>query len=401
MNNAIYSIGYTLITKGFTFIVNLLAVKYLLLKDYGVFSIFLSTANSLVILTSLGLLYCGNVVVSKWMDTNKEFVFSYFKFSFYIISFLSFIILFIGYFLTSFYLEIFLCVYVFSLVTLMESFFYGLNSIKNLFTYSIINIIIAILFSFFLIKEFGLYGAILSFCMSKSCLLLLQLLDFSKYFDKKLLVFSIYKKKNILGFYKKHNLPLLFSGLISTPVITLVLYVLSFFKGTEEVAIYAWCYQIYLLGMILPASLGTYYLTILNRKKNLEKKILMSKISIFNVSITFLTILILYLISPLLMEMGGLSYSAQALKTFNMFLVCMFFYSLNMNFMSFWVSIGKSSYFVKLQLLWVAVVLTTLLVFVEKYGAVSIPLAMSLAYLVQYIVQKLKFNIYFNRLKTV
>ena len=71
MKQAIFSIGYTFTAKSFIFIINYLAVTYLVLKEYGEFSLFLSTITSCVVIASLGLLYSGNVVVSKWLGKNK------------------------------------------------------------------------------------------------------------------------------------------------------------------------------------------------------------------------------------------------------------------------------------------------------------------------------------------
>lgn len=392
MKGAIFSIGYTFTTKSFVFLVNYLAVNYLILKEYGDFSIFISTMSSLVVISSLGLLYSGNVIVSKWIEKNKSFVFNYFKISIFLIFLLSIFLSIISYILIGFYIESVLCVLFFSLTILFESFFYGLNKVDKLFYIGFINLIFSAIIIYFLINNYGLYGAILGYIFSKLILLFFQFHEFFKNFDLSVYEINKNKRKAVYLYYKKYNFPLLMSALISTPIITLVLYLLSYSKGSEEVAIYSWCYQIYLLGMFIPAALGGYYLTLLNKLKNNDKKDVMNKINLFNISITLLTILILYLFSSFILRMGNIEGIEHAKYTFYAFLVCMFFYSLNLSFMSFWVSIGKSNFYFKIQLFWAMLVLLLTWFFVKEYGSLVIPLVMSFAYFCQFLWQKYTLN---------
>ena len=362
------------------------------MKEYGEFSLFLSTMSSLIVIASLGLLYSGNVIVSKWIEKNKKFVFSYFRISIFLIFSLSILLSIISYFLIGFYVESFVCILFFSLTILFESFFYGLNKIDKLFYIGLINLIFSVLIIYFLINNYGLYGAILGYIFSKSILLFFQFIEFSKSFDLIYYIGNKDKTKAVYLYYKKYNLPLLMSALISTPIITFVLYLLSYNRGNEEVAIYSWCYQIYLLGMFIPAALGGYYLTILNKMKGDDKKNVMSKINLFNIVVTLLTILILYLFSSFILKLGGVEGLVQAKYTFYAFLICMFFYSLNLSFMSFWVSIGKSKFYFKLQLLWAIMVILLTWIFVKEFGSLVIPLAMSFAYFCQFLWQKYILN---------
>lgn len=389
MKQAVFSIGYTFTAKSFIFIINYLAVTYLVLEEYGEFSLFLSTITSCVVIASLGLLYSGNVVVSKWLVKNKAFVADYFKISILIIAILSFVFSILSYILTDYFFESFFAIFFFSLGVLFESFFYGNSRYKELFIFGFLNLIISVALFFALIKGFSLYGAILGFIFSKTIIVILQFSQFLKNFTN-FFNFKLAKKKSVFIYFKKFNAPLLLSSIISGPILTLILYMLSYFRGNEEVAIYSWCYQIYLLGMFVPASLGSYYLTILNKKDKQDKLGLMRKITLFNVSSTLLTILVLALISPFLLSVSELSKNPMAKYIFFYFLICMFFYSLNLSYMSLWVSIGKSYYHFRMQLLWSIVSLTLIYFFVSKYGAITLPLSMAVAYLIQYIYQSLK-----------
>lgn len=389
MKQAVFSIGYTFTAKSFIFIINYLAVTYLVLKEYGEFSLFLSTITSCVVIASLGLLYSGNVVVSKWLVKNKAFVADYFKISILIIAILSFVFSILSYILTDYFFESFFAIFFFSLGVLFESFFYGNSRYKELFIFGFLNLIISVALFFALIKGFSLYGAILGFIFSKTIIVILQFSQFLKNFTN-FFNFKLAKKKSVFIYFKKFNAPLLLSAIISGPILTLILYMLSYFRGNEEVAIYSWCYQIYLLGMFVPTSLGSYYLTILNKKDKQDKLGLMRKITLFNVSSTLLTILVLALISPFLLSVSELSNNPMAKYIFFYFLICMFFYSLNLSYMSLWVSVGKSYYHFRMQLLWSIVSLTLIYFFVSKYGAITLPLSMAVAYLIQYIYQSLK-----------
>lgn len=389
MKQAIFSIGYTFTAKSFIFIINYLAVTYLVLKEYGEFSLFLSTITSCVVIASLGLLYSGNVIVSKWLVKNKAFVADYFKISMLIIAILSFVFSIVSYILTSYFFESFFAIFFFSLGILFESFFYGTSRYKELFIFGFLNLIVSIALFFALIKGFSLYGAILGFIFSKTLIVILQFRQFLKNFTN-FFNFKLTKKDSVFIYFKKFNAPLLLSAIISGPILTLMLYMLSYFRGNEEVAIYSWCYQIYLLGMFVPASLGAYYLTILNKKSKQDKLTQMNKITLFNVSFTLLTILVLALMSPLLLGVSEISNNPIAKYTFFSFLICMFFYSLNLSYMSLWVSLGKSYYHFRIQLLWSFISLILIYFFVDTYGAITLPLSMAVAYSIQYIYQSIK-----------
>lgn len=389
MKQAVFSIGYTFTAKSFIFIINYLAVTYLVLKEYGEFSLFLSTITSCVVIASLGLLYSGNVVVSKWLVKNKAFVADYFKISMLIIAILSFVFSIVSYILTDYFFESFFAIFFFSLGVLFESFFYGTSRYKELFIFGFLNLIVSLALFFALIKGFSLYGAILGFVFSKTIIVMLQFSQFLKKFTN-FFNFKLTKKDSVFIYFKKFNAPLLLSAIISGPVLTLILYMLSYFRGNEEVAIYSWCYQIYLLGMFIPASLGAYYLTILNKKSNQDKLSLMKKITLFNVLSTLFTILVLALLSPLLLGASELSNNPIARYTFFSFLICMFFYSLNLSYMSLWVSLGKSYYHFRIQLLWSFISLILIYFFVDTYGAITLPLSMAVAYSIQYIYQSIK-----------
>lgn len=388
MKQAVFSIGYTFTAKSFIFIINYLAVTYLVLKEYGEFSLFLSTITSCVVIASLGLLYSGNVVVSKWLGKNKAFVADYFKISMLIIAILSFVFSIVSYILTSYFFESFFAIFFFSLGILFESFFYGNSRYKELFIFGFLNLIVSIALFFALIKGFGLYGAILGFIFSKTLIVILQFRQFLKNFTN-FFNFKLTKRDSVFIYFKKFNAPLLLSAIISGPILTLILYMLSYFRGNEEVAIYSWCYQIYLLGMFVPASLGVYYLTIFNKKAKQDKLSLMKKITLFNVSSTLLTILVLALISPLLLGVSEISNTPMAKYTFFSFLICMFFYSLNLSYMSLWVSLGKSHFHLYFQLIWSLTCVILSFIFLHHFSAFVIPLIMSLAYLCQFLIQKL------------
>lgn len=392
MKNALLSILYTIITKGYTFVLNYIAITYLVLKQYGEFSLFLSTINSMVVIASLGLLYSGNVVVSKWMEKNSKFVLEYFIFSFFLISLISCLLAIIAYLLTGYYIESFICILVFGLTVLMESFFFGLNKFNRLVNFGIFNAIFSVILVFILTKYYGLIGAVWGFTFSKLVLLILQAREFNKFFKISYSSFKITKVKSIITYFVKHNLPLLLSALISTPVLTLAMYILSYYKGHEELAIYSWCYQIYLLGMFVPASLGNYYLSILNKQSRDKKNLLMRKINFFNVSVTIVTILLMFLSMSLLLKLGNLESNLLAKKTFYYFLIAMFFYSFNLSFMSFWSSIGKASLHLNVQFIWALVLILTTLLCVDIMGSRALPIAMALAYFIQGIYQQYKFN---------
>lgn len=386
---AIYSIGYTFSTKSFAFILNYMVINFLLLSEYGQFSIIFSIINSFIVVSSLGLLYSANVISSKWMLRNPKYVLNYFKISFLLIFILSLIFSLIIFYIHGYFISVFLTILIFSLVTLFEGFFYGVGEIKKIFLYGVVNLILSLSISLFFIKSLGLDGAIFSLAISKIFLLVMQVRYFFKNieFDD---FFTVSYIKAIFLFYKKYNFPLVMSALIATPIVTLTIYILSIRKGLEEVAVFSWCYQIYLLGMFIPTALGTYYLSILNKKSNEDKFKVMRGITKFNLIVTIVAIAMLFLVSPLILKVGKIEGFKSSYYIYNTFLICMFFYSLNLGFLSFWSSIGENSFYLKMQILWSLVVLIVVLIFVDFLGGVSIPLGMALGFFIQYLIQLLR-----------
>lgn len=384
---AIYSILYTSSAKGFSFFLNYIAISLLILESYGEFSLIFSTVNSLVVVTSLGLLYSGSIISSKWMDKNKDYVFNYYKFSFYVIFILSLIFSYIFSIFYGNFIWIFLSVLIFSLVSLFDGFFYGIGSIKKLTVLGLINFSIIIPITYLLIKNLNLYGAILVLAFCKIFLVIVQAYYFIKEFEKNNFYIKLKYTNQILLFYRKYNLPLLISGFIATPVVTASIYILSISKNLEEVAVFSWIYQIYLLGMFLPISLGSYYLSILN-KKNIKNKIdYIFKINKFNLLMTILSVFIIFIMKYIILQSGKIEDISSSSDVFNMFLVCMILYSLNLGFLSFWSSIGKNYFHLILQSLWAVTLILTVVLSVNKLGAISIPLGMSFGFMLQYILQ--------------
>lgn len=386
--NAIYSIGYTFSSKGFVFILNYLAINFLLLHNYGEFSLIFSTINSFVVISGLGLLYSGSIISSKWMRRNKAYAFDYFKFSSYLIFALSFIFSLIYYFYCGYFFSVFFAIFFYSIATLFDGFFYGIGEIKKIFFYGILNLLFSIVLSILLIKYKGLDGAIYSIVFSKILLIFFQSILFFQKFKGEKINFKIKYKKQIFLFYRKNNIPLVLSALIATPVITFVIYILSLNKGLEDVAVFSWCYQIYLIGMFIPMALNSYYLSILNKKDNLGKMILIKKINSFNVFVCFFSIVILYLLSSYILRLGKIDHIYDAYIVFYGFLFCIFFYGINLGFLSFWSSVGKSKYHLKMQVLWSLVLVLVVGLLVNKLGALSIPIGMCAGFIMQYFFQK-------------
>lgn len=383
---AIYSLGYTFSIKSFAFILNYIVVSFLVLKEYGSFSLIFSTLNSVIVVACLGLLYSANIFTSKWIEKNNKYIFNYFKFSFYLMFVLALLFSIVIFYLYGYFLSAFFAILIFSTSTLLEGFFYGVGEIKKLFFYGIINLILSLTLSFLLVKNKGLDGAILSLAFSRLFIFIFQL----RYFFAKIEhdgVFRVNYLKAIILFYKKYNLPLLMSALIATPIVTLVIYILSIRKGLEAVAIFSWCYQIYLLGMFVPTALGTYYLSVLNKQDHSSKLMVMRKITKFNFLISTFAILFLLVLSKFVLSLGHIESLKQSYYVYYAFLVCMLFYSLNLGYLSFWSSVGKNGFYLKLQILWSALLVVFVLVFVERLGAMAIPIGMTVGFVAQYLIQ--------------
>lgn len=390
--NALYSIGYSLTAKGFAFILNYIAINLLLLDSYGQFSLIFSTINSFIVVTSLGLLYCGNIISSKWMAKNREYVFNYFKFSFLLIVFLSFLFsgvysLFSGNFLT-----IFLSTFLYSLVFLFDGFLYGIGYIKKLFIFGLINFVFSLMCSYFLMSNFGLKGALYALVFSKILLTILQSILFLKKFNNYSYGFKLKYTKQIFLFYKKNNIPIILSSLIATPIVTLLMYILSYNNGLKGVAVFSWCYQIYLLGMFVPMALGSYYITILNRKINEDKKIILLKITVFNIISSLFLCIVFFVFKNPILSFGNIYEISEAHKVFDAFMLCMIAYSINLGFFSYWSSIGKSYLHLRMQIIWSFIVFLLTLILVNKWGALSIPISMSIAFIVQFLAQIVELN---------
>ncbi|MFJ0262154.1 hypothetical protein VXR69_05875 [Acinetobacter baumannii] len=382
----IYSLGYTFSVKSFAFILNYIVISSLLLKEYGSFSLIFSTLNSVIVVTCLGLLYSANIFTSRWIGKNNNYIFNYFKFSFYLIFFLSLLFSVVLYYSYGYFFSSFFIILIFSTSTLLEGFLYGIGEIKKLFIYGFLNLVLALALSFFFVKNMGLDGAVLSLAFSRFLLFIFQL----RYFFVRIEndgMFKVKYLKSIILFYKKYNIPLLMSALIATPVVTLVIYILSIQRGLEEVAIFSWCYQIYLLGMFIPTALGAYYLSVLNRKDHKNKLIVMKQITKFNLLVSALAILFLFVMSKFILTLGNIESFKQSYSVYYAFLFCMFFYSLNLGYLSFWSSVGKNAFYFKIQILWSALLIVFVLAFVGNLGALAIPIGMTAGFIVQYLIQ--------------
>lgn len=382
----IYSLGYTFSVKSFAFILNYIVVSSLILKEYGSFSLIFSTLNSIIVVASLGLLYSANIFTSKWIGRNNKYIFNYFKFSFYLMTFLSLLSSIAIFYIYGYFFSVFFAILIFSASTLLEGFFYGVGEIKRLFIYGALNLALSLILSFLLVKNKGLDGAMLSLAFSRFLLFIFQL----KYFFVKIEsdgLFGVRYLKAIILFYKKYNIPLLISALIATPVVTLVIYMLSIRKGLEAVAIFSWCYQIYLLGMFVPTALGTYYLSVLNRKDHNSKLMVMKKITKFNLLISVIAILFLLILSKFILKLGHIESFEESYKVYYAFLLCMLFYSLNLGYLSFWSSVGKNTFYLKMQVLWSALLVIFVLIFVGELGALAIPIGMAAGFIAQYLIQ--------------
>jgi|GEM_PF-4314177 len=390
--NALYSIGYSLTAKGFAFILNYIAINLLLLDSYGQFSLIFSTINSFVVVTSLGLLYCGNIISSKWMHKNREYVFNYFKFSFFLIVLLSLFFSSIYSLFSSNILIIFLSIFLYSLVFLFDGFLYGIGDIKKLFIFGIINFVFSIVVSLILMIYFDLQGALYALVFSKIILVLFQFVVFFKKFNNYNYDFRLKYKKQIFLFYKKNNIPIILSSLIATPIITFLMYILSYKSGLKEVAVFSWCYQIYLLGMFIPMALSSYYISILNKKINEDKKKFLLKITLFNIISSILLCIVFFLLKNIILSFGNIAEISQARKVFDTFMLCMIAYSINLGFFSYWSSIGKSYLHLRMQIIWSFIVCLFTLVLVDKSGALSIPISMIIAFVVQFILQIIELN---------
>ncbi len=390
---AIYSLGYSLSVKFCLFFLNYIAINYMLLSEYGEFSLLHSTINSILIFSGLGLLYSSNILTSKWFLKKPYFVIEYFKLSIYLILGLSLMFsILMSFFYDNIFL-IFLIIFFFSISFLLDGFFYGISEIKRLFVFGCFSLIFSIPLIYYLVVNYSLKGALIGLIFSKILLIIFQL----NYFYKKILmnkniIFRVKYLKEIILFYKKYNIPMVISGLIATPVITFCMYVLSSRKGMEEVAIFSWCYQIYLLAMFIPVALGSYYLSMFSKINLDDKKKNIDKVTRFNILISILASVVMLFFSEIILSLGGVGNYSNSLVVFYSFIVTMFFYSLNLGYVSLWSSLGKNKFQLKMQFLWALSLIITVLVLVDSFGAISMPIGMSLGFLFQFIVQRYKFK---------
>lgn len=382
--NALYSVGYNLTLKGSILLLNYIVLQILAIEAYGKFALFFSTVSSFVVISSLGLLYSGNIITSKWFRKNKIYVFNYFKFSVYLIFFISLILSLIYSFFYNNFIYVFFAVFLFSLASAFDGFFYGLLKIKRLFFLGIFNFLISLIASYFLVFFYDLKGALISVIVLKLILVIFQFFYFFKEFKGIDLSWKVDSLKKIILYYKKNNMPLFFSSLIATPVITILMYILSLKSGYQEVAIFSWNYQIYLIGMFLPMALNTFFLSKLNNKNILDRKnYLIKKIIRINLFFSLFFSLFLFFLKDIILQYSGIDTYSNSSNIFITFLICMILYSINLSFFNYWSSIGKSSFHLKMQIIWSAVVLLFSISLVNFIGALSIPISMLIGFIFQ------------------
>ena len=373
-----------------------LGARYLSIDDFGVFALIMSTASSIATLSAVGVGVVNNSTASRHYEDDPRFVSAVFTGVLLVCLLLS--VLFALAFLPpmisveSGFSGLELLAILFAVSALMtvasasEGLAYGLRRIGTMLTISVVVLIIAPAATVWFILSAGLVGAIAAlilFRLLQSGLLFLALLMQSRI---RLAPGWAWQDRRRVGqLFVTTSLPLAGAALLAAPVTTVAMFLLQRDSGTDQVAVFALAYQVFLMIIFPPGAMGHFLLSRLAAKGADGRATLAYSMrylmvyGLFGMAIMTGATFAMPLVAP------AVPIDISVMVSFGL---AAFFYILTIGYNNYWSSVGEARMVFLGQICWAIPFLLVTYLGASKYGA----LAVTAGFLAGAIVQ-LAFNI--------
>ncbi|MCH7315768.1 hypothetical protein [Acinetobacter sp. ANC 3882] len=391
--NMIYSVFFSVFSRLGLLVLTFIAVKYLPTIEYGEFSYFLNILNTFILIATAGCGVSTNIAFSKNYKSNESYCYNVLGFNVLVILILSFF-LWLFFLLFYFFVESSISItliailsfllFVFSNINLLiESVYMGIGDFKQLALNSILILILTVSLSYFMISNYYIWGALISYFGYKFISFFLNMAKIR--ISCKKIKYNLNSVEGIVNF-KEIGLPSLMSSLMVAPVISLSITIALMFTSYKEMAYFNWVYQIYLVAIFIPSTLGGFFLHKLSNSISTINQTV-KKLVLLNFFFSIAVVFILFFLKKYILTYAGEDFIIHASSVYNFMLLAVVFYSLNSVFSSVWPSFKKAWVGFFLNFIWAFSILIVTFLGSKHWGVDALAIAFFSSYLILFIVQ--------------
>lgn len=405
MKDVVYSLGYGVLSRAALFLINAVAVKMLIPHDYGVFAYFLTIVSSIAVMSGMGLGVTANMYLAKnsilQPEDARRMIFSSLTVISIVAAILSPIFVVatgIGEYFQSnsewmLYLLLFVLIWLMSVNGVLEGGLNGIGAFARMSRNALLVFILAVPVAMVLFSWKGLMGGFLAILFYRATIAVLNAVLLCKHGLLGLYSFSVLFDSKILRVLGGVSLPALLGALMTAPVVAFAMQmVASKPNGLAVVGYFSWVYQIYVIAVFVPVSLGGFFLSKLssgNRGYGIKRVLFV------NFAISSSIALGLAALKPFVLGYAGVDYVLHASMVYNVMIPVVVLFSLNLSFGSYWASASLGWIGFSINLIWACVFLLATSVGLRFDLMLALPVAFAVAYFSQLGVQFL----FYMRLK--
>ncbi|PKF32912.1 hypothetical protein [Acinetobacter proteolyticus] len=389
----IYSVLFSVFSRLGLLVLTFISVKYLSTMEYGEFSYFLNILNTFILIATAGCGVSTNIAFSKNYTSNKSYCYDVLGFNVIIVLILSFF-LWLFFLLFYFFVEsshsivligfFSFLIFIFSNINLLiESVYMGVGDFKQLALNSIFILAVTVFVSYFMVINYYFLGALISYFGYKFISLFVNMVKIRVDYKK-----IKYNLKSTVGVenFKEVGLPSLMSSLMVAPVISLSITIALLFTNYKEMAYFNWVYQIYLVAIFIPSTLGGFFLHKLSNSVGAINNMIKNLI-LLNLLFSIGVVLILFFLKNYILAYAGGDFIIKASNVYNFMLLAVIFYSLNSVFSSVWPSLKKAWIGFFLNFIWALSILMLTFFGSNFWGIDALAIAFLGSYLILFIFQ--------------
>lgn len=395
----IYSVLFSVFSRLGLLILTFISVKYLSTAEYGEFSYLLNILNTFVLIATAGCGVSTNIAFSKKYITDSSYCYDVLGFNLLIVILFSFFLwmMFLSFYFfieSTFPFLLISCfsffIFIFSNINLLlENVYMGVGDFKKLAFNSIFILFLTVLFSYFMISEFYFLGALVSYLGYKFFSVFINIMKAR--IDFKKIKYNIKSKEGIVSF-KEIGLPSLMSSLMVAPVISLSITTALLFTSYKEMAYFNWVYQLYLIAIFIPSTLGGFFLHKLSKSENQVNNVV-KNLMLLNLFFSLIVVLVLFFLKSYILIYAGNDFLVKASSIYNYMLLAVIFYSLNSVFSSVWPTLKKAWIGFFLNFTWAFSILGITFLGGKIWGGDALAIAFFGSYLILFVIQ---FVIYYS-----
>lgn len=264
----------------------------------------------------------------------------------------------------------------------------GAGAYKTLASNAVCAVAISTPLSAVLIWQYGLIGALTSIFLHRFLIGFFNSISMHRI---GLITLKKHKERifdrSILHSFTSTSLPSLLGALMVAPVIAVSMrMLLNHEDGLKELAYFSWVYQIYLIAVFVPSSLGNYFLSKFSRTTGTHR--------LLNMLIPYLAfsacvVALLFLTKPYILSLAGSPYTSGSSNIFNILIPVVILYSANSIFASYWPSKGRAWFGFFMNLLWAGSMLIITSLTANTRGGEAIAIAFLISYTILFIAQSI------------